>query len=112
MTAENLAERYRAERLTDPEKAEITRVTDVIDFVLKAQGHTWADHAKQVRNAGYDVHSALRHLPNGKAAAEAAARITDHATPLCWHISRQMEARCWTGTSPPRSGDLFHKTVR
>ena len=30
-----LAERYRAERETDPEKAEITKITDVIDFVLK-----------------------------------------------------------------------------
>ena len=29
VTAENLAERYRTERLTDPEKAEITRITDV-----------------------------------------------------------------------------------
>jgi hypothetical protein len=82
VTAENLAERYRTERLTDPEKAEITRITEVIDFVLKAQGHTWADHAKQVRNAGYDVHAALRHLPGGDAAAAAADRITGHATPL------------------------------
>jgi integrase len=88
VTAESLSERYRAERLTDPEKAEITRITDVIDFVLKAQGHTWADHAKQVRNAGYDVHAALQHLPGGEIAAEVADRITGHATPLLSYIER------------------------
>ena len=88
MTAENLAERYRSERLTDPKQAEITRITDVIDFVLKAQGHSWADHAKQVRNAGYDVHAALRQLPGGEAAAEAADRITGHATPLLTYLER------------------------
>jgi integrase len=88
VTAENLAERYRAERLTDPEKAEITRITDVINFVLKAQGHTWAEHSKRVRQAGYDVHAALRHLPGGEAAAQAADGITGHATPLLAYIQR------------------------
>jgi hypothetical protein len=88
VTAENLAERYRAERLTDPEKAEITTITDVIHFVLKAQGYTWADHAKQVRTAGYDVHAALRHLPGGEAAAQAADRITGHVTPLLTYLER------------------------
>ncbi len=88
VTVESLAERYRAERLTDPEKAEITRITDVINFVLKTQGHAWADHAKQVRSAGYDVHAALRHMPNGEAMAEAADRITGHATPLLTYLDR------------------------
>ena len=88
VTAENLAERYRTERLTDPEKAEITRITDVIKFVLSTQGHAWADHAKQVRSAGYDVHAALRRLPGGEAAAEAADRITGHATPLLTYLER------------------------
>jgi integrase len=88
ITAENLAERYRAERLTDPERSEITRIRDVINFVLTTQGHTWADHAKQVRNAGYDIHAALRHLPNGEPAAEAAERITGHATPLLTYLER------------------------
>ena len=88
VTAENLAERYRSERLMDPKQAEITRITDVIDFVLKTQGHRWADHAKQVRNAGYDVHAALRQLPNGEAAAQAADRITGHATPLLTYLER------------------------
>ncbi len=37
VTAEHLAERYRAERQTDPEKAEVTRITDVIEFVLQDQ---------------------------------------------------------------------------
>jgi hypothetical protein len=81
VTAENLAERYRTERLTDSKMAEITRITDVIKFVLASQGQAWADHAKQVRGAGYDVHAALRRLPGGVAAAEAADRITGHATP-------------------------------
>jgi integrase len=88
VTAENLAERYRTERLIDPERAEITRITDVIKFVLSTQGHVWVDHAKQVRSAGYDVHAALRHLPGGEAAAEAADRITGHATPLLTYIER------------------------
>jgi integrase len=88
VTAENLAERYRSERLTNPEKAEITKITDVISFVLKAHGHTWADHAKQVRYAGYDVHAALRHLPGGEAAAVAADGITGHASPLLAYLEK------------------------
>jgi integrase len=88
VTAENLAERCRIERLADPEKAEIMRITDVIKFVLSTQGHAWADHAKQVRSAGYDVHAALRRLPGGEAAAEAADRITGHATPLLTYLER------------------------
>jgi integrase len=88
VTADELAERYRTERLTDPEKAEITRITDVINFVLTAQGHTRADHAKQVRNAGYDLHAALRQLPGGEVAAQSADRITGHATPLLTHLDR------------------------
>src|SRR3954469_25589982 len=39
VTAEHLAERYRAERNIDPQQAEITRITDVIAFVLKNHGH-------------------------------------------------------------------------
>jgi site-specific recombinase XerC len=88
VTAENLAERYRAERLTDPDRAEITRITDVINFVLKAQGHTWADHARHVRNAGYDVHSALRHLQGGEVAALTADHITGHATHLLAYLEK------------------------
>jgi hypothetical protein len=34
-TAEQLAERYRKERETDPDRAEITKITDAINFVLK-----------------------------------------------------------------------------
>jgi hypothetical protein len=60
----------------------------VINFVLKAQGHAWADHAKQVRNADYDVYAALRRLPNGKAVAGAADRITGHATPLVTYLEK------------------------
>jgi hypothetical protein len=88
VTAENLAERYGTERLSDPERAEITRITDVINFVLASQRHAWADHAKQVRSAGYDVHAALRRLPGGDAAAEAADHITGHATPLLTYLER------------------------
>jgi integrase len=60
----------------------------VIKFVLASQGHAWADHAKQVRSAGYDVHAALRRLPGGDAAAEAADHITGHATPLLTYLER------------------------
>jgi hypothetical protein len=35
VTAEQLAERYRVERASDPHQAEITRITDVIGFVLR-----------------------------------------------------------------------------
>lgn len=88
VTAEQLANRYRAERVDDPEQAEITRITDVIDFVLKTHGHRWRDYAKQVHEAGYDAHAALRLLPGGGAAANAADRITGHATPFLAYLER------------------------
>jgi hypothetical protein len=40
----------------------------------QADGKVW--------NAGYDIHTALRQLPNGDTAAGAAGRITGHATSL------------------------------
>ena len=46
------------------------------------------DHARQVREAGYDVHAALRLLPGGEAATQAADRITGHATPLLTYLER------------------------
>jgi hypothetical protein len=82
VTAEQLAERYRSERATDPERAEIVMVTDVIDFVLKAQGHKWSEYATQVRQTGYDVDAALRQLPAGEVAAQAVERLTGQATPF------------------------------
>jgi site-specific recombinase XerD len=88
VTADQLAERYRAERMEDPEQAEITRITDVIDFVLKAHGHRWTDYARQVHEAGYDAHAALRLLPDGAAAASAADRITGHATPFLSYLDK------------------------
>jgi hypothetical protein len=88
ITAEGLAERYRAERVSDPEQAEITRITDVIDFVLKTHGHRWRDYARQVHEGGYDAHAALRLLPGGGAAANAADRITGHATPFLTYLER------------------------
>ena len=88
VTAEQLAERYRAERELDPEQAEITRITDVIDFVLRTHGHRWTDYARQVREAGYDAHAALRLLPDGGVVANAADRITGHATPLLANLER------------------------
>jgi len=87
-TAEQLAQRYQTEREADPERAEITKITDVVKFVLEHQGLTWADHAKRVRAAGYDVHAAIRLLPGGEAAAEAADRITGHATPFLAYVER------------------------
>jgi integrase len=88
VTAEQLAERYRAERGSDPEQAEITRITDVIAFVLNTHGHRWTDYAGHVREAGYDAHAALRLLPEGDAAAGAADRITGHATPFLAYLER------------------------
>jgi hypothetical protein len=43
VTVEQLAERYRPERLTDPEKAEITGITGVINVVFSTQGHPPGD---------------------------------------------------------------------
>ncbi len=88
ITAEQLADRYRAERNTDPEKAELTKITDVIEFVLKSQGHDRADFARQVREADYDLHAALRLMPDGGAAANAADRITGHATPFLAYLEK------------------------
>jgi hypothetical protein len=88
VTAEQLAERYRAERELDPEKAEITKITDVVAFVLKAHGHSWAEHAKQVRAADYDLHAALRLLPDGEAAARTADQITGRATPFLSYLEK------------------------
>lgn len=61
VTADQLAERYRAEREADPERAEITKVTDVIKFVLAQHGNSWADvpddrdpfAGRRVRNPAY-----------------------------------------------------------
>jgi integrase len=88
ITAEGLAEKYRAERNADPDKAELTKITDVIEFVLKSQGHSRADYARQVREADYDLHAALRLMPDGGAAANAADRITGHATPFLTYLEK------------------------
>jgi hypothetical protein len=64
------------------------QITDVINFVLKTHGHSWADHAKLVRNAGYDIHAALRSLPKGDDAARTADEITGHATPLWAYLEK------------------------
>jgi integrase len=88
ITAEELAERYRGERATHPEKADLTKITDVIEFVLKAQGHNRADFARQVREADHDLHTALRLMPDGGAAANAADRITGHATPFLTYLEK------------------------
>ena len=88
VTAEQLAERYRNERGSDPERAEVTKVTDVINFVLQQHGHSWAEHARQVREAGYDVYAALRRLPDGDAAAQSADRLTGHATPFLTYLEQ------------------------
>ena len=88
VTAEHLAERYRAEFQTDPEKAEITRITDVIEFMLKTNGEKWSDYAGQVPKAGYDAYAALGRLNAGEAMTEAADRITGHATPFLSYLDK------------------------
>lgn len=88
VAAEQLAERYRTERQTDPDQVEIAKVTDVIQFVLRAHDLRWADYAKRVRDADYDLHAALRLLPEGGAAAETADRITGHATPFLTYLEK------------------------
>jgi site-specific recombinase XerD len=88
VTAERLAARYHAERGLDPDAAEIIKITDVVAFVLKTHGHSWVDHAKQVRAADYDIHAALRLLPDGEAAGRTADRITGHTTPFLTYLER------------------------
>ena len=51
VSAEQLAKRYRAERASDPDKAELTKITDVIEFVLKMQAHRRSDCVRQVGKA-------------------------------------------------------------
>ena len=55
-------------------------MSDVIAFVLRQQGHSWADYGRQVREAGYDAHGGLRLLPGGEAVADAVDAITNGAT--------------------------------
>jgi integrase len=88
ITAEQLAEKYRAERETDLESASITKVTEIINFVLTTHGHRWLDYARHVPDADYDVHAALRRLPGGDEAASAADRMTGHATPLLTYLDK------------------------
>ena len=82
VSAENLAALYRAERESDPDRAELTKITDVIEFVLKTQGHRRSDYVRQAGEADNDLHTALRLLPGGDAAAQTADRITGHASPF------------------------------
>jgi site-specific recombinase XerD len=86
VTAEQLAERYQAERKEDPEQAEITRLADVIQFALATHGHNWRDYGQQVIEAGYDADAALRLLPNGGAVADTADRVT--STPFLANLER------------------------
>jgi integrase len=88
VTAEHLAERYQTERQTNPDKAEVTRITDVIGFVLRTNGGNWPEQVSRVQEAGYDIHAALRLAPGGETMAEAADRITGHATPLLSYLDK------------------------
>src|SRR6478735_2645252 len=65
---EELAAAYRTLHSADPSSAQAFVLTDVIGFVLRQQGRSWADYGRQVREAGYDAHAGLRQLPGGEAA--------------------------------------------
>jgi integrase len=84
--AEELAQAYRSQQSADPALAHAFVLTDVIAFVLRQQGHSWAEYGWQVRDAGYDIHSGLRLLPDGAAAATAVDTITGQATPFLAHF--------------------------
>ena len=88
LSAEHLADRYRKESEIDPDKADLTKLTDVIAFALKSHGLSWADHARVVREADYDLHGALLRLPGGDMAAQTADQITGHATPFLAFVER------------------------
>ena len=63
-------------------------ITKVLDFALEQHGHKFADHAKLVREAHFDIHGATRLLPDGGAAARTAEKITGDATPFTAHMER------------------------
>ena len=84
--AEELAAAYQARHTADPSAAQAFVLTDVIGFVLRQQGHSWADYGRQVREAGYDVHAGLRQLPGGEAAANAVDAIMGKATPFLRYL--------------------------
>ncbi len=80
VTAESLAERYRAEKAIEPDRAAATEITDVVRFALRQIGQGYAAYGRQVRNAGYDAHAALRLLPDGEKAAAVVDAVTGRAT--------------------------------
>jgi hypothetical protein len=93
--AEELAAAYRARQSADPSSAQVFVLSDVIAFVLRQQGHSWADYGRQVRDAGYDAHTALRLLPGGDAVADAVDAITNGGP----HLS----SSTWTSGSHTRA---------
>jgi integrase len=86
MTAETLAERYRAEKASDSELASITEITDVVRFALRQIRQDYAAYGRQVREAGYDAHAALRLLPHGDKAVAVAEAVTGRATAFDAHL--------------------------
>ena len=74
--AEALAEAYRVQQASDPAAAQPFVLTDVIGFVLKQQGHSWAEYGRHVRWADYDAYAGLRALANGEAVAAVIDAIT------------------------------------
>jgi integrase len=84
--AEELAAAYEARHAADPSSAQAFVLTDVIGFVLRQQGHSWADYGHQVREAGYDAHAGLRQLPRGEAAVNAVDAIMGKATPFLRYL--------------------------
>jgi integrase len=72
----------------DGRRLDITKITDIVKFALERHGHSWADYARRVRDADYDLHAALRLLPGGNVAAETADFITGHATPFLSYLDK------------------------
>jgi hypothetical protein len=78
VTTEPLAERYRAERETDPDLAETTKITDVVDLVPltpATNGPTMPSRCGKPSAASRSPPT----LAGSGTAAKAADRITDHA---------------------------------
>ncbi len=86
MTAESLADRYRAERANDPDRAQAVEITDVVRFALRQIGQSYAAYGRQVREADYDAHAALRLLPRGEKAVDVVEAVTGRATPFDAHL--------------------------
>jgi integrase len=88
LTAERLADRYRAESATDPDHAQAIEITDVVRFALRQIGQSYTAYGRQVREADYDGYAALGLLPRGERAMNVVEAVTGRSTPFDVHLEQ------------------------